>query len=71
MKYIIQKQLKRKLEEGKDTESTVNGRLVPPQKMQRFAQRKGINNNDIMMHQAGEHSLDVPFHEMMMCLFLL
>lgn len=71
MKYVLQKQLKRKLESGKDTESTINGRLVPPQKMQRFTQRKGISNNDILMYQTGEHSLQNLFREIMMCLFLL
>ncbi|KAF4635915.1 hypothetical protein G7Y89_g2195 [Cudoniella acicularis] len=51
MKIMLEKQLKRKRVEGKDTEFQLNGRAVPSQKMARFSQRKGLTEDEIMLEQ--------------------
>jgi hypothetical protein len=56
MKVMLRKQLKRKLEDGMESEFEVNGRAVPPQKMSRFVQRKGITDEEISVEQMGELS---------------
>jgi hypothetical protein len=48
MKVMLRKQLKRKVEEGKESEFFVNGRPVPPQKMNRFVQRKSFTKDKIL-----------------------
>jgi hypothetical protein len=50
MKVMLRKQLKRKLE-GKESEFYLHGRPVPPQKMSRFIQRKGITYDEIIQEQ--------------------
>jgi hypothetical protein len=54
MKVMLRKQLKRKLEEGKESEFEVNGRPVPPQQMSRFIQRKGMTDEEIRAEQMRE-----------------
>jgi hypothetical protein len=51
MKIMLRKQLKRKLEDGKESEFLVNGRSVPPQKMSRYVQRKGMTDDEILIPQ--------------------
>jgi hypothetical protein len=48
MKFVLGKQLKRKLEDGKESAFEINGRPVPLQKMQRFVQRKGYSDGTIL-----------------------
>jgi hypothetical protein len=47
MKVMLRKQRKRKLEEGKESKFEVNGRPVPPQKINRFVQRKEMTDEEI------------------------
>ncbi|CZR67940.1 uncharacterized protein PAC_17839 [Phialocephala subalpina] len=56
MQVVLRKQLKRKLEEGKESEVSVNGKPVPPQKMQRFVQRKRLTDEAILAYEAGTPS---------------
>jgi hypothetical protein len=51
MKFVLAKQQKRKLEEGKDTEFEINGKPVPTRKMQRFLQRKDISQEELHLSQ--------------------
>jgi hypothetical protein len=51
MRIILRKQLKRKLESGKDSEFTINGRPVPPEKMSRFVIRKALAQEEILAEQ--------------------
>jgi len=51
MKIMLRKQLKRKLEDGKESEFLVNGRSVPPQKTSRYAKRKGMIDDEILIPQ--------------------
>ena len=51
MKVMLRKQLKRKLEDEKESEFTLNGRPVPSQKMCRYVQRKGITDEEILGEQ--------------------
>lgn len=50
MKVMLRKELKRKLD-GKESEFHVHGRPVPPQKMSRYVQRKGISDDKILEDQ--------------------
>jgi hypothetical protein len=54
MKFVLAKQKKRKLEEGKDTEFEVNRRPVPARKIQRFLQRKDISQQELHLSQVGK-----------------
>jgi hypothetical protein len=51
MKVMLRKQLKRKVEDGKDSEFTVNKRPIPPQKLIRFAKRKLMTEEEILSEQ--------------------
>jgi hypothetical protein len=53
MKVMLRKQLKRKVEDGKESEFSVNGRPVPPQKMNRFVQRKSVTQDTILQEEMG------------------
>jgi hypothetical protein len=53
MKVMLRKQLKRKLEHKKESEFTIHGRPVPPAKMTRFVQRKGLNEEVILEESIG------------------
>lgn len=53
MRFAVRKQLKRKMKEGKESEVSVNGRPIPQRKMQRFMERKGICEDEILAWTAG------------------
>jgi hypothetical protein len=54
VRIMLRKQLKRKLEDEKDSIFTVHGRSVPPQKLSRFVQRKEVTINDILANEIGK-----------------
>lgn len=51
MKVMLRKQLKRKVEDGKEREFFVYRRPVPPQKLGRFVQRKNMTEEMILSEQ--------------------
>jgi hypothetical protein len=53
MMFVLGKQTKRRLDEDKDTEFEINGREVPPHKLQRFMQRKNISEQMVVSCSAG------------------
>lgn len=57
MRIMLRKQLKRKLENGKDSEFTINGCPVPPEKMSRFVKRKALAQEEIL-----DEPMRGPFH---------
>ena len=59
MKVMLRKQLKRKAEDGKESEFFINGRPVPPQKMDRFVQRKSVTEDMILQEQIGMCSFGI------------
>ena len=48
MKVMLRMQLKRKNEQGKESEFTIHGRPVQAQKLERYVRRKGLSNSEIM-----------------------
>jgi hypothetical protein len=54
MKVMLRKQLKRKLEDGKDSNFEVHGRVVPLHKLSRFVKRKEMTQAEILREQMRE-----------------
>jgi hypothetical protein len=59
MKVMLRKQLKRKLEEDKESEFKVNGRPIPRAKMIRFVKRKGLSQETILDEEIGKSFLTI------------
>ncbi|CZR66440.1 uncharacterized protein PAC_16341 [Phialocephala subalpina] len=51
MKVMVRKQLKRKLDDGKESEFQLHGRAVRPQEMSRSVQRKRLTHEEILAEQ--------------------
>lgn len=47
MRVMLRKELKRTVEDGKESEFFLNEKQVPPHKMTRFAKRKGLDEEMI------------------------
>lgn len=48
MRVILRKNLKRELEDGKESDFYINERLVPPHKMARFVKRHEMTDETIL-----------------------
>ncbi len=59
MERIVRKQAKRRLE-GKDSDFTVRGQAVEPEKIDRYKRRKNVSDTSILSQPspiAGEYSI--------------
>lgn len=54
MKVMLNVQLQRKREQGKETTFYLHGRPVPHQKLDRYVRRKGMSEADIMSYNMRE-----------------
>lgn len=55
MRIMLRNQLKRKVEEDKDSEFSVHGQGVAPDKMERFMKRKAITKEEILEYDKREY----------------
>jgi hypothetical protein len=53
MRQVLRKERKRKLD-GKESEFTIHGRRVPPEKMRRFTKRKDVSEANVLEEQIRE-----------------
>lgn len=54
MRVMLRKEVKRKVEEGKESEFFLDGKAVPPHKMRRFVKRKGLVDEMIVAEEMRE-----------------